>query len=322
MPPLRVDRNKRIKLGNMPRLPYGKIVVGQGENSDPVLEDKSTGAQGPPGAPGAKGDKGDKGDQGIQGYQGNPGAKGDPGEQGPQGIQGEPGSDADVTERESSYNHSQFQTAYTHSQAAHAPSNAQANTDITKAEIEAKLTGSISSHSHAGGGGDVVYIATPANFAINSTSDVTIVTRDVTGVAANDQLIVEATFLIMNNSTATRVYVITTDFDEAFDVEHSTGACAFSTTLWHPFQVRAVLNVRASNLAYATMVTEGQLAAGVASGGDTTMAATHLRAMGWGSTTSDLTGTTTVALKVRSANATATQTLYLLSLTIRKVTPT
>lgn len=34
---------------------------------------------------------------------------------------------------------------------AHAPANAQKNSDITKAEIEAKLTGVISSHSHAGG---------------------------------------------------------------------------------------------------------------------------------------------------------------------------
>ena len=39
-------------------------------------------------------------------------------------------------------------TAYQHSQAAHAPSNAQKNSDITKAEIEARLTGSITSHSH------------------------------------------------------------------------------------------------------------------------------------------------------------------------------
>ena len=40
-------------------------------------------------------------------------------------------------------------TAYAHSQSAHAPSNAQKNSDITKTEIEAKLTGQISSHSHA-----------------------------------------------------------------------------------------------------------------------------------------------------------------------------
>ncbi len=38
-----------------------------------------------------------------------------------------------------------------HVTSAHAPPNAQANADITKAEIEAKLTGEISSHSHAGG---------------------------------------------------------------------------------------------------------------------------------------------------------------------------
>ena len=40
------------------------------------------------------------------------------------------------------------QTAYTHSQSAHAPTNAQKNSDITKAEIEAKLTGTITTHSH------------------------------------------------------------------------------------------------------------------------------------------------------------------------------
>jgi hypothetical protein len=39
-------------------------------------------------------------------------------------------------------------TAYNHSQLAHAPSNAQKNSDITKAEIEAKLTGSITAHYH------------------------------------------------------------------------------------------------------------------------------------------------------------------------------
>lgn len=39
----------------------------------------------------------------------------------------------------------------THVASAHAPSNAQKNSDITKGEIEAKLTGEISSHSHAGG---------------------------------------------------------------------------------------------------------------------------------------------------------------------------
>lgn len=39
--------------------------------------------------------------------------------------------------------------AYTHSQSTHAPSNAQKNSDITKSEIESKLTGDIGSHSHS-----------------------------------------------------------------------------------------------------------------------------------------------------------------------------
>ena len=42
-----------------------------------------------------------------------------------------------------------YDKAYTHVVSTHAPSNAQKNSDITKAEIEAKLTGEISSHSHS-----------------------------------------------------------------------------------------------------------------------------------------------------------------------------
>lgn len=40
-----------------------------------------------------------------------------------------------------------------HIASAHAPADAQKNSDITKAEIEAKLTGEISTHTHAGGSG-------------------------------------------------------------------------------------------------------------------------------------------------------------------------
>ena len=42
----------------------------------------------------------------------------------------------------------QGKIAYEHSQAEHAPSNAQSNSDITKQEIEDKLTGTITSHNH------------------------------------------------------------------------------------------------------------------------------------------------------------------------------
>ena len=42
-----------------------------------------------------------------------------------------------------------YDAAYTHSTSAHAPSNAQKNSDITKSEIEAKLTGNITTHTHS-----------------------------------------------------------------------------------------------------------------------------------------------------------------------------
>ena len=176
--------------------------------------------------------------------------------------------------------------------------------------------------SPAGGSSPVVYVAAGADTAINSVSDVTIVTRDVTGVGATDKITVEAGFVILNNSTATRVCVITLDFDGLFDVEFSTGALAFSATLMHPFYLRATLDIRSSSLAYGIFTCEGQLAAGIASGTDTTMAATHLRAMGWGTTTSDASGTCTVALKIRSASAVATQTCRLHSFVVSKYTPT
>lgn len=172
------------------------------------------------------------------------------------------------------------------------------------------------------GAGDVVYVRAGTDVAINNVADQTIVTRDVTGVAAGDQLTVEGTFTILNNSTATRVYVLTLDFDGLFDVEFTTGALATSATLMHPFFVRAVLDVRAANLCYHVTTLEGQLAAGIASGTDTTMAATHLRGMGWGTSASNATGTVTVTLRLRSANATATQTCRLHEFTIRKNTPT
>lgn len=43
----------------------------------------------------------------------------------------------------------QLQQAHTHSTSSHAPSNAQRNSDITKEEIEAKLTGDITTHTHS-----------------------------------------------------------------------------------------------------------------------------------------------------------------------------
>lgn len=73
--------------------------------------------------------------------------------------------------------------AYDHSQVPHAPATAQKNSDITKAEIEAKLTGIISTHTHSSGvpsphatthisgGSDTIPDATTTNSGLLSSSD-------------------------------------------------------------------------------------------------------------------------------------------------------
>ncbi len=50
--------------------------------------------------------------------------------------------------QDTAYRGDRGKIAYDHSQSQHAPVDAQKNSDITKAEIEAKLTGVITSHSH------------------------------------------------------------------------------------------------------------------------------------------------------------------------------
>lgn len=170
--------------------------------------------------------------------------------------------------------------------------------------------------------GGIVYVPTPANTAVNVVADATIATVDIANAAAENQYLVDLWFTILNNSTATRVYAMTVDFDNAFDIEISTGALASSATLIHPFHIQAILDIRSTSLAYMVVDVQGFTAAGIASGGDVTMAATMLSAMSWGTSGGNLTGTLTVNFKIRSANTTATQTLRLHNFSISKMRPT
>lgn len=88
-----------------------------------------------------------------------------------------------------------------HVTAPHAPSNAQANADITKGEIEAKLTGVIASHSHAGGSdGEVTVVAT------QDTANATVNLANATGLTfsalANSTYIIEA-YLVWDVNVST-----------------------------------------------------------------------------------------------------------------------
>ena len=167
-----------------------------------------------------------------------------------------------------------------------------------------------------------MYVPTTANTAVNNASDVTIVTRDVTGVAAGDQLFVDAWFTILNNSTATRVYAVTLDFDGLFDIELVHRRVGLLATVMQWCRVQGVCDVRANNLAYAMVSLDLQTGSNARIRHRYVSSGDALAGKGLGTSTSDATGTLTVALKVRSANATATQTLRLHGFTIRKVTPT
>lgn len=87
-----------------------------------------------------------------------------------------------------------------HVVSAHAPSNAQANADITKAEIEAKLTGVISSHSHSGGSDPWTYVTLGSDFVTSSATAV-----DVTGLnlspLANTKYEIQGRFLLRTATT-------------------------------------------------------------------------------------------------------------------------
>lgn len=147
----------------------------------------STGATGPQGPAGAAGPTGPPGPQGpigatgVTGSTGPAGADGAPGSQGIQGVQGPAGPEGPpgssgvawgaITGTLSTQTDLQTAlsgkaaTSHTHAgvyepananlqahvASAHAPAGAQANADITKAEIEAKLTGAVTSHTHVKG---------------------------------------------------------------------------------------------------------------------------------------------------------------------------
>jgi hypothetical protein len=168
-----------------------------------------------------------------------------------------------------------------------------------------------------------LWVATQADTAVNSVTDVTIVSQAMAGIAAGDQLIAEGSFQILNNSGANRAYAITMDWDSLFDIEITTFSLTVSATAEHVFFFKSILDVRSTTVAYCANEINGGASTGLASGADSTMSGTaNARGVGWGTVAaSDATGSTTFDLKVRSANATATQTCRLHNCTIRRVTP-
>jgi hypothetical protein len=112
----------------------------------------------------------------------------------------------------------------------------------------------------ADGASDLIFVSPGVDVPVNATTDVTIVTHDVSDIVADDKLIIEGWFTILNNSSASRVYTVTLDFDNVFDLEITTPSLAASASTLHPFKLRGVLDVRSASLAYEVVDLNGTMA--------------------------------------------------------------
>jgi hypothetical protein len=102
-------------------------------------------------------------------------------------IYSEIGSDLALGETSSSaYRGDRGKIAYDHSQSAHAPSDAQKNSDITKSEIEAKLTGLITTHNHDSN----YYTENEINNLLSDKANKAIATTEADGLMSTEDKIV------------------------------------------------------------------------------------------------------------------------------------
>lgn len=89
-----------------------------------------------------------------------------------------------------------------HVAASHAPADAQKNSDITKAEIEAKLTGEISTHTHPGGGSSGMVSVRMTGDVANATVNLANATGLSFAAQANSDYIIDANILWNTSGTA------------------------------------------------------------------------------------------------------------------------
>lgn len=162
----------------------------------------------------------------------------------------------------------------------------------------------------AGGSSPVKFADAPINaVAVNSTTLVDLVSKTVT-VTAGDTIEIELTGTILNNSGATRTYTYEAELG-AFGLTCLDGTTvAASATNRSQINIRAVFAVQATNNAAGTIV--AQRAAPAAADVAGSIATTTYRHT-WRTTTSDLTGSQAVKLRVLSSAATATQTFTVFS---------
>ncbi len=159
---------------------------------------------------------------------------------------------------------------------------------------------------------EVVYAENAeASVSVASTTDITIATFDVTGVVAGDLLIATTWLRIHNQSGGTRTYTITTEMEsltEALAVGVVDGQQAVIRFQW----ILAVVSTTSARF-------QGYAEHDANNSG---IWANTVNVGVWNATASDLTGTVTVAFKVRSNTTGTPQTGYPDGFIVRKISST
>lgn len=167
-------------------------------------------------------------------------------------------------------------------------------------------------------GGAPNYVVANSNTPtdVSEVTDVTVVTRDLS-VSATQIIEVDIYGLVVQDSGAVRLWTFTLDFDGAFDLEFTRSFTNVASTSRVPVHISARAHIHSSTLAEMVAFIKMNAAART-SGQDVGVGADQwLEESGWGTTSSDLTGTCTVALKIRSDSATATQTFAVTAAVMR-----
>lgn len=168
---------------------------------------------------------------------------------------------------------------------------------------------------------DLIYSAPSSDTAINSVTDVDIISTSIANIAAGDKIVFSGRFLILNSSGAGRVYIMNIDLGSAFGARVTTGSLGNSTD-HHWFKIEGVIDVKATNDATLHFDVSGRALTAQASGANDTMSAAYLEGRTHEDQSAvDLTGTETFKFSIQSATTDATQTLKLHHFQIRKQTP-
>lgn len=155
-----------------------------------------------------------------------------------------------------------------------------------------------------GGGGPTIYSNAPnSDIAINSTSNVNLVSRSV-DISAGTTVLLEVWYTIINNSGATATYTYRCSIGGiTVDAADSTTHAASSTNRAVHY---TVCRFSISSTTLTRIALQNERSAPGAS--NTGLTGAQAGRYAWQASASNLTGTQTVAMSIRSSSTTVTQT--------------